>query len=309
MSRNLLVWESIDRALAAVENQKLWSDVILHLHDMTLCTDQGTSLIVGEEQYFFDYEAYVQFCVRLGIPSAYVKKTPISILKSNIEYWMQSTDEKWRFVLDDRTIKSILKYNCHTVTDYQLMRLLKLAVGEDAVVGWYGGDFKYSSFSVFDANRDSSTGVFVANSLSAAHPLEISACVSDVEVSAISTTPVRWSRRIDDYENLDSWVSLVVTELMEQSHELHERVNNLRQHVVSDSALISVLHRYRLPHKIQNAILDEAEFRPIETLYDVASILSNVALDSSVQHSTKLLRVIGSLADDCDFCEVCLQLV
>lgn len=267
-------------------------------------------------------DAYLRLGQMLGIPGAYIKKTPHALMVPHMNHWLRSgAVDHLGFAVSDDIVRLFSKGAVNPVSNYTVLDTLEEVAGRDLEAAHISTGLFGTSFSVV-TNRQSAiavndlvaTGVRIDNSYAGNSPLTISTYVHRLVCTngAISTAEVhRYQRRNDD--TTPEWIKAALNEALDAADAEVGRVAALREisfdgHM--SDAMQSIFAEFGVPRSMQSVVQERAIDQGVDNLQDLYNIITDLASNdpdvlADPAMSTRLMRVGGHIAANPEYCGEC----
>lgn len=298
----------------------LKDDWNLGLHDSD-STEEGAATLVlknGTEMDFRNPSAVYDLTSLIGIPKAYVKKTPANLILPHINYWLGANGEREvRLLTAGEDILGCTKEKIVPFSNLELLDTLQGRVDE-----FYGRDtemlFDYKSHHAIDATRmriilpghtsdvRTDDGWAVGLSLDNSLVGDIATNVRGYMFRWVCTngmiatrlTSGNWSRRHTDNSGLMGWLATSIDSILGGfDHEfemLDEAARTPIEGEVSEY-MANVFRQYQVPLAPRPAIVENMVNSDDLTVYGVMQAITAAANEAAPAVADRLMAIGGDL--------------
>lgn len=283
-----------------------------------------------DEGLLLTADAYIHLGQMLGIPGAYIKRTPHFIMMPHMSYWLVNGGlAQITYATERDTIKLFSRGSLEPVSNGLILDAVAQEFGEKLQVHHVSHDLFRTVFSVVTQEQTEAievgdvvrVGITVENSYALIHPLTIATYIYRLSCSngAVSTDNVfRFARRGGgDGDEHYQWVFDAIKDAHSMAELEIARLQTMKyikfNAHLSDS-LASIFTELGVPLKIREQVTNEVIDTRVENLYQLYDIITRVAsndeevLEDPIM-SHRLMRIGGRLASHPEFCSECHRLL
>lgn len=287
----------------------------------------------GQREYGMSGEAYKHLCRKLGIPQAYLTKTPHDLMVPHVNYWMaQGRAPIITYGVQDDVVRLFSYGATQPVGVGAVLDVLEPMLGDhEPQVHHVSHDLRHTSFSVTTQENEAEaqgkvgealrTGVTVDASYFGASPFTVSAYVQRLICTngMVSTdNTYRHSRRPGaDQSDLREWINDALTDALDAGSTELDSLSRLQALTFDghlSDAMGSIFAEFSVPRNMQERIRNEVIDEAPETMYDLLNVITDIAsndegvLDDPAL-SRRLMHIGGSIAAHPEFCESCYRVL
>jgi hypothetical protein len=276
----------------------------------------------NDRDFGLNGDAYLRLGQMLGIPGAYIKKTPHALMVPHMNHWLQNgAVDHVGFAVSDNIIRLFSKGAVTPVSNYQVLDTLEEVAGRNLEAAHISTNLFGTSFSVVTDRQAPiakgdivQTGVRIDNSYAGTSPLTIATYVHRLVCTngAISVSDVhRYSRRNDD--TTPEWIRAALNEALEAADAEVERVKALRDikfdgHM--SDAMNSIFAEFGVPSALRTQVTNRTIDQGVDNLQDLYNIITDLASNdeavlADASMSSRLMRVGGHIAANPEYCGEC----
>jgi hypothetical protein len=296
----------------------------LGLKDMADTDLTEAKMRVGQDEYGLTKAAIMAVANRIGLPNAYVFKTPGPMIQSHLNYWAtHSPDTMLKFLArpttDGPEILAVTKENIVPFSNLDLLaRTLKQVRDrhslspEDLKVDFKSHhDLAVTSLRLVlpdvsvDVRGDKwSAGLQVRNSLTGKTPLSVQGYLfrwaqSNAMVTLHSAG--KYNRKIQGQNLIEvlDWVSEAVDVVMDsETHEFEALESVADEPLEAPSRVLAdIFKTYKVPLRVRNVILDSLQDSGNYTYYGLINAITEAANEEGVPEHfvTAILEIAGDV--------------
>ena len=279
-------------------------------------------------------QAYLKLGQVLGVPGAYIQKTPHYLMIPHMNFWLTNAPvQQMTVALSGDEAVAFSKGAAAPVSNSMLIDVLSETSGSDLLVHHVSSDIFRTTYSLtVDATHDLGTavrrgdivrtGITVDNSYAMTGPTAISAYIHRLVCTngAVSVDHTyKMSRRGGggDEDSTRAWAQDAIAQVLAS---LDTEVGRLRalQSIRLDEhlskSLGSVFAEFNVPQGVRDRITDVVIDTRAETLYDLYNAITYIASNEEEVIDNpalvaRLMRIGGSLASHPEFCDSCYRMI
>lgn len=279
--------------------------------------------------YTLSKEAILACAHAVGIPPAYVAKTPGVMIQSHLNYWAtHSPDISLKLLTKGDTVLAVTKEGIKPFPNLELLDAVLERICEryDITEDLLDVDFKShhdlhaTSLRIIipkearqiDAQRNSeavedmwSAGIQIRNSLTGKVPLSVQGYLfgwSEATGAVMQTGAGRYNRKImgQDLHEVLEWVRTASDNVMKTFDHEFDVLSTLTEESIADSVaavLADTFRSYKIPLRLRQAIMDNLTEAKDFTYYGLVRAISKSANDPGLPEHfvTTVLEVAGDL--------------
>jgi hypothetical protein len=289
--------------------------------------------------YSLSKEAVLSIAHAVGLPPAYVARTPGVLIATHLNYWAtHSPDTTLKLLTKDDTVLAVTKQG---IVPFSNVEILERAV--DALCDTYGwqpedlrlDDKTYHSLHstglrivtpdqrIVEGDDWGDTwegGVQILNSLTGKHAVSINAFMQNVGVESgvvMQHSAGRYNRKImgQGEDDFLPWVSSTVKEIADSFKHETEVLQSASEESVQDAAsqvLADIFRSYKVPLKVRQSIINTFTEREDYTGYGVVLSIIEAANAPDLPHHfvTAIMEIGGAVANDMHHrCQSCKRVM
>jgi len=288
---------------------------------------------LGDSSYFMTSDAYLRVSQMLGVPEAYVRRSPHEVILPGLNYWLENNHRGrntfMTFASDNGVIQFFGKGENEPVLNDTILTAIGNRIGDDLAVHHISHNYFDTRYSITSPRFEEAVkvgdpiriGINIQNSYANLTPLTVSAYVHRLSCTngAVSTDTVmklthRGGGGPDDYE---AWSRDAVNFVFDHANREFDRLKTMNQIKVSDhisSMLQGIYTEYKVPVRAQKEITDYVIDNQVETLFDLYNAVTYIASNSDtfsddpkmVDH---LMKIGGRIACHPEICFSCFRVM
>ena len=293
--------------------------------------DSGSvKFALGDSLYPLTSDSYLRLSQMVGIPNAYIRKTPHSLMLPHVNYWMSAKGiAQMTMFVNNGIVQMFSKGEATPISNEPILQEIRQIAGDNLNVSHVSHDLLNTRYSIVSEDIEYDVGlnvgdpvrvgVTVENSYAMASPVTLSSYVHRLVCTngAISVDNVyRFSYR-GGSEGFGDWVSEAARHAFDSASVEVDRLRSMQQ-VTFDghlsSSLSSIYTEYNVPSQIRETIEQEVISRSPQSLYDLYNIITDIASNSiecqeNPALSARLMRIGGRVSSHPSLCNTCYRVM
>jgi len=292
--------------------------------------DRAMVFQVGSRDYRVTADSYLKLGKMVGVPEAYIKRTPHHLMLPHMNYWLQNKGiSSISLASDDGVIKFFSQGQNNSVSNNMIIDIVADRIGDNMNVHHVNHDFFSTNYSLtserfedaVDVGDAVRVGVNIKNSYANLTPLTISAYIHRLICTngAISADNVfRLSKFSSGDEDDDKdWVIDSVWAAFDQADAEIQRLKDMKNISVTNhltDTLHGIYNEFGVPVRARNEITDYVIDHSVNTMYDVYNAITDIASNSELASNDsdlayRLMSTGGRLSSHTEVCRECHRVI
>jgi len=326
-----------DQVLEVLSDTEDVTSDLVTCGDLKFGTSSGPSddfdilLTSGGKESKLTEEAYLRSCKMVGLPEAYVRRTPVDLVESHLNYWYagEKAGEQVKLIKKNDSVIALTRPSIDVISNVRLLEEVEKALGdrEGLVYDRVNNDIRLTHFSITGPSASTPrtgdvvrAGLTVQNSLVGEHPIEVGVYLYRLVCSngAISAQNLfKWSRRHDQEDFMGWFASASQNAVNSFNHEFDhlQKLSEIPMRGYMSDVLSSFFDEYSIPVSLREDLMSSiiAEGKA-DSLYDIWNAVTYVASHSkklvdNPMGVRRLMKVAGDMLVNKAVCSECHSLI